>query len=353
MDKKIDIIFICNSINQYNGWSVFSRGILNSLPKKYNTYLFTSERPKILSLKHNSLITEKYYSKIGFLASMIDAAKIFINTYGIKVKIIHSSVEWYSVVCYFLSIIKKAPFTISVAGTYGVYLPKKYLFFRISFLKSDQIIALSKYTKNKIINQIKNLNNISVINPGIDSKIFKKKNIKKDNKIIFVGNFKLRKGFIFLLDSLILLKKKDLKFELIIVTNEKLKDQFKDILEVNDISYKIFSNISDEELCNLYNSSKVNVLLSNEENDNFEGFGLIHYESIASGTLTIGALNSGNEDAISEENGYLVNFNDTQKISDIIFSILTNKYPKLNQNKIRKWSDVGEDYDKLFKGIIT
>jgi glycosyltransferase involved in cell wall biosynthesis len=346
------LIFICNSVNQYNGWSIFSKGLMNSLPKNYEIYLFSSDRPKIFSLKKDSLISAKYYPILGSIASCIDAIKIFINTYNKKIDLIHVSVESFSVVSFILSKLMRAPYTISVAGTFGVVLPKRYPFFKKAYLSADKIIALSNYTKMRMLMETNGLKNIEVINPGIDTNTFKKKSIKKQNRIIFVGNFKTRKGFKYLLESLIILKKKLLEFELIIVTNDNFTPEINEKIIRNKITYKIYRNINEDELCDLYNSSKINVLLSMNDNNNFEGFGLIHYESIACGTLTIGTLNSGNEDAISNANGFLVNHFEVKKISDILFKILTDEYPTMNQSHIRNWGEVGIDYNLIFTKII-
>ena len=66
-----------------------------------------------------------------------------------------------------------------------------------------------------------------------------------------------------------------------------------------------FSNIPKQQLATLYNSSMVNVLPSLNSDGHFEGFGIVHSESIACGTFTIGSLNCGNVDAISVGNGNL------------------------------------------------
>lgn len=352
MDKKMKLIFICNSVYQHNGWAVFSKGLLNSLSRNHEIYLFTSDRPKIFSLKKDSLISANYYPKLGVISSFIDAIKIFLSTYNKKIDLIHVGVESFSVIGFILSKLKSVPYSISVAGTYGVVLPKRYTSFKKAYLCANKIIALSNYTKVRMLMETNNLKNIEVINPGIDTNTFKTKSIKKKNRIIFVGNFKKRKGFEYLIESLIILKKRLLEFELIIVTNDSFTTEIYETIKRNKITYKIYKNINDDKLCDLYNSSKVNVLLSINDNDHFEGFGLIHYESVACGTLTIGTLNSGNEDAISKENGYLVNHFEVEKISALLFKILTEEYPPMNQSLVRNWSDVGRDYNLILNKII-
>ena len=347
------ILFLSNSIQELNGWSIFSKGLYDEIIKSEKIFLFTSDSPAILSLKSNSLITFKLFNKYGLLSSLIDALKILYLTRNQKFDLIHVSVEPFSFIAYLLSFFLRIPYTISVAGTYGVVLPKNHWFFKLSFNKSNKIIALSNYTKNKIL-EVTPKAKITVINPGVDKSIFYPNHSTKKNQIIFVGNFKERKGFEVLLKSLVELKKIFSDFNLLIITSDDLKyhPNFLNQLNLKKIKYEVKTNVNNETLRLHYSESKVNVLISQEVENNFEGFGLIHYESIACGTLTIGALDSGNEDAVKNPNGYLINCKDYKELSAILFNILNTKnYPILNIKDVKEWKETGFEYLKLFKSI--
>ena len=108
--------------------------------------------------------------------------------------------------------------------------------------------------------------------------------------------------------------------------------------------------MSEKELVDLYRKSKVNVLPSQSSDSYFEGFGLIHLEANACGTYTIGCKNSGNEDAIIDENGILIEPEDYKGLSNQIVEIIhTEKYPEINLQKVRSWKDCAKDYQKLFE----
>ena len=351
----MNIIFLTNSNIQKNGWAVVGLNIYNQLIKRNQVDLFTSDKKSLLKISKNSLLHDYYVSNWVFL--IFDFFKILISKNKLKPDLIHCNTEYYAPLAYLLSKFYKIPYTISVAGTYGITLPKKKSFYAYTFKKASRLICVSNFTKNRM-DEEGILGNKVVINPGYDETIFfKEKNIIKENSISFVGNFKSRKGFDFLLKSLCKISNEiRLKIYFIGEIDIKSREFIKTKNECSkyNIEIEFLKKISDIELASIYRKVKLNILPSKSDPDFFEGFGLIHYESIACGTLTIGTSNSGNEDAIKGNNGFLVDFNDVETLSNIILRTLKQvSYPELDLNNIRKWSQVGEDYNKLFKELIN
>ena len=176
-------------------------------------------------------------------------------------------------------------------------------------MNAQKILAVSQYTKDKILRS-KIKCDIKVINPGVNKKIYKPSNkYIKEKNIVFVGNEKKRKGLYYLLRACLEINPLLLD-ELLLIVKFKLQDSLiKNLInqiQSNGIRIRILTNISNFELVRNYQKSKINILPSQNVNDNFEGFGLIHLEANACGTLTIGCCKSGNEDAIKEGYGFLV-----------------------------------------------
>jgi glycosyltransferase involved in cell wall biosynthesis len=87
----------------------------------------------------------------------------------------------------------------------------------------------------------------------------------------------------------------------------------------------LHGELSSEKLAKIYAASMVNVLPSLNINDEFEGYGIVHSEAIACGTITIGSLDTGNEDAVANGNGYLLKQSDHKSLQDLIFHIFNKK----------------------------
>ena len=89
--------------------------------------------------------------------------------------------------------------------------------------------------------------------------------------------------------------------------------------------------------------SHLNLLPSISDDIFFEGFGIVHYESIASGCLTLGTNQSGNTCAIENGNGFIIPQKDPYALKIIIEKVLNEEidlYPKGPEKS--KWEDVVE-----------
>ena len=95
----------------------------------------------------------------------------------------------------------------------------------------------------------------------------------------------------------------------------------------------------------------VNVLPSLNSDGHFEGFGIVHSESIACGTFTIGSLNCGNVDAISVGNGICIEQNDADALATELRKLLQkNSKLMLDGRAPFTWQQIGSHIEKLTHG---
>ena len=347
------IIFLTNDLDENNGWSIVGKNLISNIPALIDVY--QSEKSPSFLFNKKSLKSEAFF-KYGFFPAIIDFLIIIFSQRN-RPDIIHCNIELFAPLAYLLSIYYRAPYTITSHGTYGL-LPKSYFSYKLTFRKAEKVICVSNYTKNRMLeNNIKA--NYFLINLGVDKRVFyMDPKINKENIIVFVGNYKKRKGFSFLFETLLDLKKEKIDFKLFFVgdyISDSIQHTYYSTKAKEElIDIKFLNSVSDDELLKIYNMAKINVLPSLSSKENFEGFGLIHLEANACGTLTIGALNSGNEDAIKDKNGYLIEYGNKMELSLIIKSILLNEtYPTINSNIIREWKTVGEEFFNLFEILIN
>ena len=346
------IIFLTNSIQGLNGWSIVGKNLVSNIPGIIDVY--QSEKSLSFLFNKRSLKSEALFN-YGFLAAFFDFF-IIIRNQKTPPDIIHCNIELFAPLAFLLSLYYKKPYTITVHGTYGL-LPLKKWSYSYSFKKASKLICVSRYTKKRLVEEgIKG--EYDLILSGVDKNFFKpQKLVQKENIILFVGNYKKRKGYCFLLEALILLKNDLNDFTLYFVGDINFNSpehiKYSKIAARHEIKIKYFSNITDTQLVKIYNKAKLNVLPSFSSIYNFEGFGLIHLESISCGTLTVGTLNSGNEDAIHSENGFLVNYGDIIGLKNIMHQVMTcEEYPKTNLTLINDWSETALSYYKVFKSLL-
>ncbi len=338
------ILFLTSSTKPDHGYGVVSHHLINEISRtgKYSVFTKTSANDGLLSMR--------WSSKYSLLFNIIDTLRLARICKNKGVDLICCVTEHFSVVGLMLNFLFGTPYVIVAYGTYAVILPQYNKFFETAFKKAVKIACISRYTDRKMNESCKMLDSV-VINLGVDKFSFSPSNfIEKENIVLFVGNGKPRKGFDLLFKAMLLVWKKNNLIKLFIVGNErsfsveqreKIHDYQKQIL--------ILSDLTEKELIDLYRKSKVNVLPSQSFDRYFEGFGLIHLEANACGTYTIGCKNSGNEDAIMNENGILINPDDYEELSHQILKIIQReKYPEIDVQKVRSWEDCAREYQKLF-----
>ncbi len=177
---------------------------------------------------------------------------------------------------------------ITQADTFSKFF-RWYYNFMIPFTikRADKIITVSQSSKNEIIKYYPYAKDkVEVIYLGVTKKYKILDNIKKEDQILYVGSLNKRKNFIGVIKAFEKIKFKN--FKLIIVGNfssnfnidEKTNQILKDAKLNKNITF--LSNIDENKLITLYNSSKLSIFPSF-----YEGFGLPVLESMACGTSVI------------------------------------------------------------------
>lgn len=152
---------------------------------------------------------------------------------------------------------------------------------------TETTIGVSKALLNKITEI--NTNQSSFLGPmGVDTRKFSK-NHKPSKKqieatILFVGTLIPRKGISSLVDALILLKKKEIPFNAILVGRGMLKEEISAKINAAGLNDKITlaGAVGHDYLPEYYSQADIFILPSHSE-----GLGLVYLEAMSSGVLTI------------------------------------------------------------------
>ncbi len=147
--------------------------------------------------------------------------------------------------------------------------------------------------------------------PGINTKVFRNKNLRRDN-ILFVGSeTDPIDGYDLLLSALELIPKSKRPSVKKVIWKKKNNER-----------------ITEEELSDLYNSSKLTVCMSR-----FETFGLIPLESMGCGTPVVATNIGGHrETIINEVTGFLVDPDPKEIAKKILFLLYAKNYSYYSNN---------------------
>ena len=225
--------------------------------------------------------------------------------------------------------------------------------------KSNKIISVSNFTKSLIPKKLKMKTN--VINNGVDLKRWSipegKSNLDNFPVLLTVGSISIRKGQYNVIKVLPKIIKEFPSTHYHCVGNcEDKKDLLRliKLLKLNDF-VTIHGFIKHSELEKMYNFAHVNMMLSNNNNNtDFEGFGISVLEGNLFGIPAIGAKESGLEDAIKNHyNGELVNPNDKEEVMRSLKNIFMDydnySFRSRNYAINNKWETKMNQYEKYIQ----
>lgn len=337
------ICFITYNLNTKDGGGRFAHNFVENLDKS--------------GVEIMTVITENNKLLLNFLK----IRKIFKNS-----DIIHAVDIWPNgFYARLISIGLKKPIIITALGTYSVapfYSWRRFLMKWICF--GAQLVAISKYTKEKIIEIIPKLK-INIITPGLDfdfwsgSSVAPEEILRLKPYILSVGALKPRKGYLASIKAFAVVAKKIEHLNYVIIGQGEKSDygrKLKDIIKEKGLGERVFfisSGIDDRQLLGFYRNAELFVLTPVEENYHFEGLGIVYLEAAASGLPIVATYKTGAISAVSEGyNGLLVNQNDSRATADAVLKILENPELKVKiGNNSREWAKEFS-WEKIIKKYI-
>lgn len=354
----MNILFLTTSERPDNGYAVVGVNVCKGLAAQPDVSIdihTSAEKRRLLPGRHS--LKSVYVERLGWVAILYDLACLLLTTRGRRYDLIHCNVEHFAAVAMLLAKWWRVPYTVTAHGTYGVVLPRKMPVFRRAFEASARLACVSRYTESRVLAEGVRAHT-AVIPNGVDTATFRpNRSVVKENRITFVGNLKRRKGFPFLLGALQRAKALGADFRLVVVGNVgALTPDIRAKIESSGVAVDFTGPVAVEQLVHEYQRAKLNVLPSLSEPLYFEGFGLIHLEASACGTLTAGTRDSGNAEAILPGNGYLVDYGDVEALANIVTSTMSLDDPSRlapGVSALRDWAQVAQDYGTLFRAVLV
>lgn len=231
-----------------------------------------------------------------------------------------------------------------------------YLIEKFAVLMPNKITAVSRHTKNKLLNDLKINKTIATIPNGIDlNKIQKVKPARRKSDVIFAGRLLSHKNVDVLIKSIKLIKEKYPRTKCFIIgegpEKEKLENLTKKLsLEKNVKFLDFLENHND--VYALMKSAKVLVLPSTRE-----GFGIAVIEANACGipVITIQHKDNAAKDLIEEgKNGFICQLNEGKIAEGIIRVLKKSSHKKMKQACIDSakkfgWNQIVNEIEEVYK----
>ncbi len=284
--------------------------------------------------------------------------------------VIHAAIEPAAPLAFFLSLLLRKPYVVSVCGTFADIAsyswPIRWLY-RLAFQRAGRVAVLSRYTLKVFERGVKDAKTTIVYGGFVPAAHApKKERISSQRRILAVGAIKPRKGFHTLLEALGALKKEGFAFRADCVGPKdesayvkKLETRLRELALEDVVTFH--GRVSEAMLHRFYADADLFALPSEHSGTAFEGLGLVYLEAMTVGLPVIGCLDSGAEDVIQDGlNGRLVPPGNAQTLAAAIKEILgdESKWKQMSEaapGSIERfrWENVGAEMDAAYRAALA
>ncbi|MCD6434564.1 MAG: glycosyltransferase family 4 protein [Candidatus Diapherotrites archaeon] len=223
---------------------------------------------------------------------------------------------------------------------------------------ADALAVLNQYEFEKFKEE-KPRAKLFKLSSGVDTRIFKPRNLRKEYGVISVSRFVPTKRIDVLIKAAALLKKKFPKLRLLLVGASKQDESYSEIISLIkrlklQRNVEILSYVQPKELPKLYNKAKIFAFASE-----FEGMPKVILEAMASGLAVVAYNIPGVKDALGRE-GILLNENSPIAFANAIELLLNNEVllqqiaeNLLKRAKLFEWTNVARENLKIYKRLLS
>ncbi len=341
------VLFVAHHLKGNDGWSRYARDLIGSLKKEgVEVLCLVNELSPETDIPQKQCLGEPLKYIVNPILSFKTASAVNAIIREFSPDIIHFIVEPYGTIIPFVRK-GEAKIVMTVHSTFA-FLPilvsgfkrifSNYIM-RLTYVKIDSVICVSKYTKEHLLRHMSAIKALSLIENkmiilagGIDPMSIKERPVRpasKTGEILFVGALKRRKGLKEAIEALALVKQ-DFVYRVVGVCSEN--DSYIMLLKKKIAEYGLekkvvfAGQVSDFDLQKMYEKADLFLMLSTNNGADFEGYGLVYLEANAHGVPCIGPNDSGVSDAIIEgKTGYLVNQYDAPAVAKTIEHVLRNR----------------------------
>jgi len=350
------IAYLTTTLDETVGWGRYAAGFLAEARKRNGDGNVLAPDPK--RLRSTEIRWKQPF------AALADAWALRRELRDVDV--IHAAIEPAAPLAFFLSLLIRRPYVVSVCGTFAdlrSYSSSVRWLYRLAFRRAGRVAVLSRYTLSVFEREVKDART-TIVYGGFDAaaRPARAPMPSGERRIVSVGALKRRKGFHTLVEALGILKAEGFAFKAECVGPKEPTGYVEGVeartkeLGLSDL-VRFRGRVSEEELNASYAAADLFVLPSEHDGTAFEGLGLVYLEAMAYGLPVIGCLDSGAEDVIQDGvNGLLVPPGNPTSLAAAIRRVFTEEglWRKMSESAPGsvarfRWERVGADMDEAYK----
>jgi len=205
---------------------------------------------------------------------------------------------------------------------------------------SQLLVTCSRFTRDTLVRDFKvPADKIEVLNPGInpdllnlepDSKPIKEQyNLEGKFVVLTVSRLVKRKGHGTVLESLARLKQMGFNdFVYLIIGRGPEENYIRGKVRESNLESNVafVGYVDNKNLPNFYNACDVFVMVSDNLDGDYEGFGIVYLEAGAFSKPVVGSRSGGTADAIEDgKTGFLIDSGDSIALSNVLMDLVRNR----------------------------
>ncbi len=205
-----------------------------------------------------------------------------------------------------------------------------------TYLRSDRVIANSRFTEKELLKLGVRPEKILLISPGVDIDRFRpgldcidlknRLRLGEDQKLVLsVGRLTRRKGFDRVIESLQCLRDQGLEVHYAIIGIGEDREYLESLAKTHAVSDRVhfLGHVPTRELPRWYNACDLFVMPNREIDGDTEGFGMVFLEAAACAKPAIAGMAGGTGDAVEHEvTGFRIDGSASQEVAVNLLRLL-------------------------------
>ncbi|HEU5317422.1 MAG TPA: glycosyltransferase family 4 protein, partial [Chloroflexota bacterium] len=353
------------------GWGRYAIGLIEALRHTHLDFRLLTPKhlcavPELAALPGHGTVTS-FVSETRRLSKLTLSNALVIRRAAVGCDVVHCITEPYAIPAALT--VGGRPLVVTLHGTYAVRpftRPGERWWYEVAYRRAARLCPVSGFTRSLLPPRFRDAPKTCVVPEGVDVERFRACGGAAAHEdppfLLSVGPIKRRKGYAATIEAFahVHAARPDVQYWIAGGTDDRvfLEHLRRRIGELGlGEAVRLLGTVSDEELASLYRRCAAFWLLPVDDDLQFEGFGLVYWEALASGRPAIGARRSGAEDAIEDGvTGYLVEAHDPVGAARAALALLNDPARAAQMGgagrlRVRPWEDAAQRYLEEYEAL--
>ncbi|MGI8424688.1 MAG: glycosyltransferase family 4 protein [Chloroflexota bacterium] len=363
-------LLIADTLASDYGWGRYSIGVIRALREQGLEFTLLSPRrlcrePDLAALKSHGTVTS-FVSETRRISRLVLANAVRIRRSLADCDVVHCLTEPYAIPAAIVA--GRKPLVVTLHGTYAVRpftRPGERWWYELAYRRAARLCPVSQFTRSLLPPRFLT-EKTQVVPEGVDVDRFTaaadERAASDPPFLLSVGPIKRRKGYATAIEAFARVHavRPDVEYWIVGGTDDRVflaEIQERIVALGLQGAVKLMGRVPDNELAALYRHCAAFWLLAVDDDLQFEGFGLVFWEALASGVPVIGTRRSGAVDAIEDGvTGFLVEPHDAEAAARAALTLLSDgerasAMGAEGRRRVRPWDDAAREFIRHYEAL--